>query len=379
MSHLTPEDILAIEKDYDEANQTRPDYNEKLTLAYAAFDAWQAGGPDVPGELRNYLRYDDRLMIRQVQVGEIPHPNNWLTDGDEFIKMKLPERKPLLIDTRTGGAVLLESSVNQIFAFRGLGKSVVVNALLKPLLTGKDWLHFRSQGGLKVVLVDGELPQSQLQERLREFSGKEYKGRLKLISPELMNPDYFPVLSRPADQERFLRQIEAFEPNVIVFDTLSSIFKFDTNDTDHWTAVNGFLRQLRSDGYCVLLVHHAGKNNTQRGRTDGDDHLDVAIQLDKRDKWTPGDGLQFEWKYEKVRHGAKLIGFEAGYDSNTKSWSILEDDRGEKIEALLAEGKTERQIANALGCHQSTVNRIKARRDKLAKLNDKANGTADKP
>lgn len=355
---------------FSEAVADYPEEAEKIEAAYAAFDEWNAGGLEVPSEMWDYLPREARRYILGVRYGELPNPNNWLADGDEFIGKELPARTPLLVDTRTGGAVLLSGSLNQIFAFRGIGKSVVVNALLRPLLTGHDWLHFRSPGNLNVLLVDGELPQSQLQERLREFSGSEYGGRLKIISPELMK-DYklFPVLSKPDQQAKFLQQVEAFGPQVIVFDTLSSIFRFDTNDTDDWANVNDFLRRLRFAGYCVLLVHHAGKNNTQRGRTDGDDHLDVAVQLEKRDKWSPGDGLQFEWKYEKVRHGAHLPGFEAGYDSRSKSWAVLEDDRAAKIAEMLAEGKTERQIAAALNCNQSTVNRIKTRTDKLAKLN----------
>jgi len=69
-------------------------------------------------------------------------------------------------------------------------------------------LRFRSAGGLKTVLVDGELPAVQLQERLKEFSGTP-KGLLKILSPELMpNPKAFPVLSVPAQQAAFIKQIE---------------------------------------------------------------------------------------------------------------------------------------------------------------------------
>src|SRR5438128_10923005 len=89
------------------------------------------------------------------------------------------------------------------------------------------------------------------------------------------------------------------------------------------------------------LVHHAGKNNTARGLTAGDDHLDVAIQLDKRSGWAPGDGLQFEWRYEKVRHGAWLAGFEAEYDSKSRSWAVVEDNRTEQVRTMLSDGKTQ--------------------------------------
>jgi Bifunctional DNA primase/polymerase, N-terminal len=94
----------------------------------------------------------------------------WLHDADEFLAKILPRRKPYMVDSETGAVLLYEKSINQIFATRGLGKSVVNNALLRPLIKGGDWLKFHSEGGLGVVLVDGELPDVQLQERLREFT-----------------------------------------------------------------------------------------------------------------------------------------------------------------------------------------------------------------
>jgi AAA domain len=238
--------------------------------------------------------------------------NSWLSDADDFLERKLPERTPYLIDRDTGAVVLYESSLNELWAYRGQGKSIAANGRIGSLIQGEDFLRFRSPGGLRVVLVDGELPSAQLQERLDEFSGYS-EGRLKIISPELMDPKEFPNLSKTEDQEQFLKQIEPFNPNVLVFDTLTRCFRFDTNDSEQWLVVNDFLVRLRGLGYCVVLVHHAGKNGTQRGRTDGDDNLDVSIKLDKPYGWQAGDGLAFKWVYEKVRHGGNLPDFEAAY------------------------------------------------------------------
>src|SRR5437899_6204134 len=194
-----------------------------------------------------------------------------LADADEFLAREIPPRQSLLMDAETGSTILYEKSLNQIFAYRGIGKSVVANSLIKVLTQGGEFLRFRSDGGLKTVLVDGELPAVQLQERLKEFSGTP-KGLLKILSPELLsNPKAFPVLSVPAQQAAFIKQIEEFGPRVLIFDTLTRCFKFDTNDPDAWLVVNDFLLELRFRGYCVVLIHHAGKNGTQRGRTEGDD------------------------------------------------------------------------------------------------------------
>ena len=284
--------------------------------------------------------------------------SKWFVSGEDFIAKELEPRGVYLSDKETGAVVLYQASINQIFATRGLGKSIVTNALLRCLVGGEDFLRLQSKGGHSVLLVDAELPPIQLQERLKEFGQGE---GLTILSPYLMaNPKEFPNLSEPGDQDRFLDRLEEEDVQIVIFDTLTRCFRFDTNDPDAWLRVNDFLTDLRGMGYCVLLIHHAGKNNTQRGRTDGDDNLDVSIQLDKRYGWQPGDGLQFKWTYSKVRHGGHLPDFEAVYATGLKGgqWELVEDERRAKVLALHKEGKSSRAIATQLELSQSTVSRM---------------------
>ncbi len=205
--------------------------------------------------------------------------SEWFTSGEDFVTRELEPRAVYLSDKETGATVFYQASLNQIFATRGQGKSIVTNALLKCLIGGKDFLRLTSPGALNVLLVAGELPSIQLQERLKQFGET---GQLTILSPYLMSePKEFPNLSQARDQQKFLDRIAELDVQVIIFDTLTRCFRFDTNDSDAWLKVNDFLTDLRSQGYCVLIVHHEGKNGTQRGRTDGDDNLDVSIQLEK--------------------------------------------------------------------------------------------------
>ncbi len=182
------------------------------------------------------------------------------------------------------------------------------------------------------------------------------------------------MLSQAEDQQRFTEKIAGLGSHVIIFDTLTRCFRFDTNDPDAWLRVNDFLTDLRAKGYCVLLVHHEGKNGTQRGWTDGDDNLDVSIQLEKSYGWQPGDGLAFKRKYSKVRHGGHLPDFEAAYDAEG-GWRIVEDGRLPEVMKLHATGKSTRAIATMLDMSQQTaVTRMirKAGQNGLAALNAKA-------
>jgi Helix-turn-helix domain len=149
----------------------------------------------------------------------------------------------------------------------------------------------------------------------------------------------------------------------------------DTNDSEAWLKVNDFLTDLRGRAHCILLVHHEGKNGTQRGRTDGDDNLDVSIQLEKPYGWQPGDGLAFKWRYSKVRHGGNLPDFEAAYDA-VGGWKLVEDGRLPEVIKLHASGKSTRAIAMALNISQTAVSRMirKANQAGLAALNARAGG-----
>jgi AAA domain len=330
-----------------------------------------------PGLSEKEIRAVHARQDRGIFVGpfdnldEAEDTDDWFVTGDEFLTQDLGTRTAYLSDKETGATVLYEASLNQLFATRGLGKSIVTNALLKCLIGGKDFLRLKSAGGLNVLLVDAELPPIQLQERLKEFGDT---GQLKILSPYLMpDPKAFPNLSQAEGQQRFTEKIAGLDAQVIIFDTLTRCFRFDTNDPDAWLRVNDFLTDLRAQGYCVLLVHHEGKNGTQRGRTDGDDNLDVSIQLEKPYGWQPGDGLAFKWKYSKVRHGGHLPDFEAAYEAEG-GWRLVEDGRLPEVMKLHAAGKSTRAIAAALDMGQSAVSRLirKVNQNRLAALNAKA-------
>jgi hypothetical protein len=113
---------------------------------------------------------------------------------------------------------------------------------------------------------------------------------------------------------------------------LTRIFRFDTNDPDAWTVVNDFLLDLRFRGYCVILIHHSGKNNTQRGLTMGDDNLDVLVQL--------------EAPYGEAQY------------TPAGEWQIREDERLTEVRKLVKDGKSVRTIAAALDMPKSTAHRL---------------------
>ena len=64
-----------------------------------------------------------------------------------------------------------------------------------------------------------------------------------------------------------------------------------------------WLLKLRSQGYAVLVVHHAGKNGDQRGGSRREDFLDTSIKLTEVDR-AIGDnevGAKFNIEFVKLR------------------------------------------------------------------------------
>jgi hypothetical protein len=208
------------------------------------------------------------------------------------------------------------------------------------------------------MLVDGELPGEQLQDRLRTLVGRTH-GRLRLITPEFMPEGVkFPRLSLLADQELMKAELEQFKPDVVILDTLTRCFRFDTNDPDSWDTVNDFLLDLRYAGYCVIILHHAGKNGSQRGLTQGDNNLDVSIKLARPPMYESEDGCKFVWTWEKVRHANSLAEFTGGYDKATKEW-YFDDEVERSVVELTLEGKSQHEIAAELGIDRNKVQRIR--------------------
>jgi len=284
----------------------------------------------------------------------------YATDWTNLNAEVLPEQKVLL--TANGEPCLRSETLNEIFAYRGIGKSMLIAGLIRVLIQGGELLTFKSDGGNRVLLVDGELPAGLLQKRLQLHVGETDPSALMVRSVANMPGHCMPPLSDPKQQKLFVDYIERARPDVIIFDTRTAIFKHDTNNAEQLLRVNDFLIKLRSYGFCVLITHHAGKNGTQRGRTDNDDDLDLIIKLDKRAGWEPGMGLEFDLKFDKVRYGDHVRPFEAKFDTRT-GWQLITGATTtyDRVVGALKAGRSIQPLAKELGIGVSGVLAIKKR------------------
>jgi hypothetical protein len=324
--------------------------NAKLSIGMTVFANAEARAKWVAENI-------DALDIKAKLPEEPRNGAAWFFKPQDLLSTPLPPQR-ILASTVNGTPILRSSFLMEIFAFRGVGKSAVAMGLARLLLKGGEFLDYRSEGGAKVLYLDGELPLILLQDRIKTFIG-DTDENLWFMSAEQLPDQVFPALIDPAVQAIFEERVELLKPDVIILDTLTAVGKFDTNDTDAWRIFNSFLLRLQFRGYCVILVHHAGKNGTQRGRTDAEDNMDLVMHLTPPEGHDPGDGLKACVSYTKVRYGGRLQNFACEYVGG--SWCMLVDSEEKEIVELLNKGTSLKGISGSLGVTVARVRKIKGK------------------
>ena len=133
---------------------------------------------------------------------------------------------------------------------------------------GGKFLKWEALKPRKVLYIDGEMPATAIQERIRRISLTEDKipptpDYLRLITPDLQAAS-LPDLSTM--EGRVLLEELIGDSELIIVDNLSSLFRTGVeNEAESWQPVQDWALDMRRRGKSILFVHHAGKTGQQRG------------------------------------------------------------------------------------------------------------------
>ena len=188
---------------------------------------------------------------------------------------------------------------------------------------------------------------------------------MRVIAGDLIDEGGVGNLADPAVQGELDKYLDGIE--LLILDNLSSLTAvIRDNDQESWTTIQQWLLRLRRRGISVLLVHHAGKAGEQRGTSRREDVLDTSISLRRPGDYVSSEGARFEVHIEKGRGitGDAAKPFEARLTADPEGqpiWAISEiaDVQKVRVEALLADGLSVRDVAEETGIPKSTVHRIK--------------------
>jgi hypothetical protein len=183
------------------------------------------------------------------------------------------------------------SRLNMIYAPSGIGKTWLCLALAVGL-TRHEWMDYeigpwqiKSPSG--VLYIDGEMPEWEMQERLKLLSHglrEDLKNPLYILSSNRIARELRKQLNLTNQEWRdSIYQYIAGNPKIktVIFDNLSALTPGrDENNKNDWDMINQWLITLRHLGLAVIIVHHAGKNKkAQRGTSSHEDAMDVVISM----------------------------------------------------------------------------------------------------
>ncbi|MBR1164240.1 AAA family ATPase [Bradyrhizobium elkanii] len=277
---------------------------------------------------------------------------------DDFLRRDLPPRENLLAPW------LPKAGLAMVHAPRGVGKTHFGHSVAWAVAAGGTFLRWTTPAGaFRVLLLDGEMPGTLLQQRLRqviEVSGLEppLPDYLRIAAADLRR-DGLPDLADPAAQQ-FYDDIVA-DAHLVVVDNLSTLCRgLRENEADTWAPVQAWCLGLRRQGKSVVLIHHDGKNGSQRGTSKKEDVLDSVIGLRRPPDYQADQGARFEIHFEKARGflGSDAEPFEVQLvDGHWREQAISSGDDDGTLHAMRKSGMSVREISERTGVPRSTVHR----------------------
>ena len=172
------------------------------------------------------------------------------------------------------------------------------------IATGGTFLNFKAPSPRRVLYVDGEMPEIQLQERLAGiFLGNKDKPvpddshfQLLISTGQEFGLPYLDDLKGQEQLHPFFEKAE-----VIFLDNLSTLTAIAEQDAKTWLPIQEMLVSLRRQDKTVVLIHHSGKNGDFRGTSRAIAILDTVINLSHPKDYEMREGLRFEMRFQKAR------------------------------------------------------------------------------
>ena len=329
----------------------------RIAPAPAPYNDWNDALCD-PKADRNELC---RLLINAELVEPEEYEVRALTMA-ELMGCNFPPREQLLPPW------LATSSLAMIHAQRGAGKTRFAMSVAYTVATGTSMLDWHATLARRVLYVDGELPATLLQLRVKAL-GAETPNLLLLSRDILMREARMTIPDLATEEGRaFLDEIIGREKiDLIILDSLSTLMRSGVeNDAESWAPIQDWLLQHRFHSRTVIIIHHEGRSGKPRGTSKREDVLDTIIRLEaiKDDDADNDDEVTFGLTFTKSRefYGADAAPLRLHLSTKlgVAEWTheTRRDHVHERAKKLHKDGFTQKEIAEELGLTQGRISQI---------------------
>jgi len=331
--------------------------------------------PGLPskGDVSDFIaKFDDKveaaeklsIMIEGAGAYEPPKKasiEDAILQAKDFTALDLPAKKMFLTPWLT------EQSITLISGWRGTGKTWLALSILNAVSKGESFGPWEAGEPVSCLFVDGEMPDSDLDYRIRELGidsiylySDSYANRLGLPRANLLSEIW------RTSMKRFLL---THGIKLWILDNIGSLAPgIDENSKRDWDPINTWLLELRFAGIATGLLHHTGKDGGQRGTSGREDNIDNSIILKRPFDYSPEDGCRFIAHFAKDRvrtQDLSLIAdmqFQLRQDETGKliwTWGNVKKETKGEILRMLDENIKSIEIAEALGVTRGYVSRVK--------------------
>jgi hypothetical protein len=285
----------------------------------------------------------------------LPPSQRRSVDALDFLQERIPAPAQLLSPWIT------EESTSMIYAKTGIGKTWLALFMAHTIATGGELLKWKAKEPHRVLYVDGEMSQSDMHNRLDLIFAKRQpeRGLFGLLCNSRSKEG---LLDLSTEEGQSAVENELGDAKVLFLDNITTLFRSGAeNEAESWACAERWLMSLRNRRLAVVLLHHSGKNGTQRGTSRREVALNNIIRLHGNE----GDDCSFEVHFEKARNltskdkkpfKASLITDGTGH--TFFAYDEIYGSRKEEIIALQEQGLGVREIARKLGIDVAYVSRV---------------------
>ena len=216
-----------------------------------------------------------RIHVTAPAARDILRPAAWL-------KRKLPDRDFLYEH-------LLSTTCRWlVFGETGVGKTLLILDLAFAAATGANFLDWTSgRGGepFRVMYFDGEMAAETMKERIIAAAlqyGEDAEILIFCQDDMRLRGESMPPFDTPAGQAWLMREVDAFHPDLIVFDSIMALTSGNMSEEEPWKPVLPLIRTLTARRVGQIWMHHPGHDASRSfGTKTREWEMDVVLRLTK--------------------------------------------------------------------------------------------------